>query len=122
MLEFGSRDSAGTKVAAPSAAPNNTRSRDRGHSRKRTGPAQRLLQRVHRQRADDTEGALREIDHAGDAINQRKAQCDDGKDTALEQTADNDRGHFACSLRLTRENARNYWSGIPVGLLTNSHV
>ena len=52
------------------------------------------FERVHRQRADDAERALRQIDDAGDAKDQREAERDDGKHAALKQPADDDRGHL----------------------------
>jgi hypothetical protein len=66
----------------------------RRESAKWRGPTQCHLQGVHRQRADDAERPLREIDDAGDAINEREPQRNDGEHAALEQPADDDRGHF----------------------------
>ncbi len=71
-----------------------------------------------RQRGEDAEGALRKIDDAGDAIDEREPQGEDREDAALEQAADDDLDG------LVHDSA--VWlscsSGIPVGLLTTSQV
>ncbi len=93
MLLFGRRDSAGTNVAAPSAAPKTVVPATAASAASGAGQPSVCSKRVHRQRADDAERALGKIDDAGDAIHQREAQRDDGKHAALKQPADDDRGH-----------------------------
>ena len=55
MLLLGRRASAGTKVAAPSAAPNSVVAEHGAERGERRRPAERLFERIHRQRADDAE-------------------------------------------------------------------
>src|SRR6185312_13219573 len=56
-----------------------------------------LLKRVERQRAEDDERALREIDRAGDAVNERKTQRDECENAALKDAAKGDLYCFAQS-------------------------
>ena len=119
MVLWGRRANPGTKVAAPSAAPNSSGCEHGAGRSKARRPAQGLFERIHRQGADDAEGALRKIDHTGGPVYEREPQRDDCEDAALEQPADDDRGH--CSV-FPSVGTVYLPSGVPVGSLTSSQV
>ena len=50
-----------------------------------SGHIKYLVERVEQQRADDDEGALREIDRSGDPVDQREAERDECEGAALQQ-------------------------------------